>query len=159
MQHEEQRAVLEERPGRQLLDLDADRGARDERHRSRERTERSIAVGRAEPRDVVHRLVLQLAAAAGVDDGVEEVDAAESQQEALGQRREGILRCEPSVVPGNSAVNVASNGTGAVVTVSALGAGAKLEPTDTATNVPSVLMLMTSCTRVPRVPVSLKVAT
>ena len=62
-------------------------------------------------------------------------------------------------MPGKSAAKVVSKGGGAVVAVRVFSAGTKLLPTDTATNVPSVLMLITSCARVPRVPVSLNVAT
>ena len=88
------------------------------------------------------------------------MNAAESQEEAFGQGREGIVRSETGgAVPGKNAAKVVSKGEGAVVTVRAFSAGTKLLPTDTATNVPSVLMLITSCTRVPRFPVSLKVAT
>ena len=160
VQHDEQRAVLEERTGRQLLDLDANRGARNERHRTGKGTERPIAVSRAKPRDVVHGLVLQLPPAAGVDNGVEKVNAAESQEEAFGQGREGVVGSETAAsCRGKNAAKVVSKGEGAVVTVSAFSAGTKLLPTDTATNVPSVLMLITSCTRVPRFPVSLNVAT
>jgi hypothetical protein len=69
------------------------------------------------------------------------------------------LAAKPSTEPGNSVEKVVSKGGGAVAAARAFAAGAKLQPTETATNVPSVLMLMTSCARVPRVPVSLKVAT
>ena len=104
---------LKKRTGRQLLDLDANRGARHERHRTRKGTERPIAVSRAKPRDVVHRLVLQLPPAAGVDDGVEEVNAAESQEEAFGQGREGVVGFEAGVRAANSASKVVSKGGGA----------------------------------------------